>query len=412
MIHKNVEKEDQQKQKPLSHDARILLAVGGLFTISTALSGTFVNVYLWRARNDFVMIGIFNLFQYLTIPAAFFLGGQLTRKKSAGLSLRIGLLFHIAFFLSILLVNRRAPTYVIPLGILLGLAAGFYWVASQILTFDLTNRMNRDTFNSTLGMIFSISGMLSPLISGYVITVFPAFTGYRLIFLVSVAFYVVIWLVSYLLKTKPYAKPIALLSCYRKAALSYRYILLGHYFFGIRNGIFMFLINLLVFITAGNELSIGKLSLVTALVSFVTFYGLEKILKPKRRVFFFTLGAVMMLCSVLFLVWRVNLITLFTFGILNAIFVPFFHVPFESATLNVIDKNAATRSRTEYIILKEIFLNLGRLTGVVAFILILAKNNSPIALRFFLLVVGTVQLLLILFLQHLDFDTKVASDEG
>ncbi len=199
---------DQKSQKKeatkLSREAKILLVVGVLFTTSTSLSGTFVNVYLWRAKSDFGMIGYFNFFHYLSIPAAFYMGGRLTRRNSASLSLRIGLILHMAFFLSILAVKLRAPAFAVPLGILLGLAAGFYWIAFQILTFDLTSRMNRDTYNSTLGTLFSISNMLSPLTSGYIISTMPEFNGYRLIFLISAALYTAIWLISHLLKTKPY----------------------------------------------------------------------------------------------------------------------------------------------------------------------------------------------------------------
>jgi YQGE family putative transporter len=84
-------------------------------------------------------------------------------------------------------------------------------------------------------------------------------------------------------------------------------------------------------------------------------------------------------------------------------------VPFDSATLNIIDKNAA-EFRTEYIILKEISLNAGRLTGVSTFLLLLARNNSPSVMRIFLLVIGSVHLTLLLFRNKLDFDVDVVKD--
>jgi YQGE family putative transporter len=395
--------------KRLSREAKILLVVGCLFTIATSLSGTFVNVYLWRAKNDFAMIGTFNFVQYLAIPAAFYIGGRMTRKHSAGLCLRIGLILHLAFFLSILAANRKAPSLVIPLGILLGFAAGFYWVSSQILTFDLTSRMNRDTYNSTLGILFSISNMLSPLASGYIISTMQDFKGYRLIFLISAAIYTAIWLISHMLTAQPYDHPLNVLECWKKAPSAWRYTMLGHGFFGIRNGVLMFLINLLVFITTNNEFVIGKLALTTSITSILTFWILGKILKPKRRVLIFTVGAVMMLFSVSIIAFRVHVFSLFAYGIVNSIFVPYFSVPFESATMNVIDKNSS-ESRTEYIILKEISLNIGRIVGVLSFMLVIGWNNSPTVLRAFLLAMGSVQLALLLFRKKLDFDENVLRD--
>ncbi len=56
-----------------------------------------------------------------------------------------------------------SANHLILLGSFLGIAAGFYWLAFHVLSFDLTNDMNRDTFNSYNGMISSLSGMFAPI---------------------------------------------------------------------------------------------------------------------------------------------------------------------------------------------------------------------------------------------------------
>ncbi|HHY81420.1 MAG TPA: MFS transporter [Clostridiales bacterium] len=400
--------DNEEKSTRLSREAKILLLVGGLFTTATSLSGTFVNVYLWRAKNDLSMIGVFNLFQFIFIPIAFYLAGRMTKARPASLCLRIGLLLHMAFFLLILASRGNAPTFVIPLGTLLGLAAGFYWSAYQILTYDLTSRMNRDTYNSILGIIFSASNIITPVASGYIISKMPQFSGYRLIFMISAAIYTAVWLISLMMTAKPLDRPVELFKCWRSAASVWRYTLLGHYFFGIRNGVLMFLVNLLILISGGNEFTIGKLAMAASIVSAISFSLLEKILKPKRRILLFTIGAVMMLVSVSFLVFDTNLFTLLAYGLLNALFAPFFQVPFDSATLNVIDKNV-NQSRTEYIILKEFSLNAGRITGVLIF-LTLTRQESPTLMRILLLTVGSIHLTLLLFRKKLDFDVDVTKN--
>ncbi len=47
----------------LDRAAKWLLAVNGLFAVSVSLSSTFVNVYLWKVKPDYTMIGLFNLWQ-------------------------------------------------------------------------------------------------------------------------------------------------------------------------------------------------------------------------------------------------------------------------------------------------------------------------------------------------------------
>ena len=126
----------------LNYNAKIFLLINGLFTVANGLSGTFVNIYLWKSKNDLGNIGLFNFFNYLFIPIAFMVGGWLTKRKSATFSLRVGILFHGFFYFLILATGHNSANYVIQLGCVLGIAAGFYWVAFHTLSFDLTSRYN------------------------------------------------------------------------------------------------------------------------------------------------------------------------------------------------------------------------------------------------------------------------------
>ena len=58
----------------LNRDLVLLLSVGGLFTLATALSSTFVNVYLWKQSNDYLPIATYQFsiafFQALTFIIA------------------------------------------------------------------------------------------------------------------------------------------------------------------------------------------------------------------------------------------------------------------------------------------------------------------------------------------------------
>src|SRR5690554_6099242 len=56
----------------LIRQAKLLLAVHGLFAVANALSGTFVNVYLWKVSNDFVLIGWFSLAHQIANALTFF----------------------------------------------------------------------------------------------------------------------------------------------------------------------------------------------------------------------------------------------------------------------------------------------------------------------------------------------------
>src|SRR5699024_7771912 len=84
-----------------------------------------------------------------------------------------------------LLIGEKASTYNFLLGSLLGIGYGFYWLAFDVLTFEITEPDTRDFFNGFLGALQSFGGMAGPLIAGLVIAKMSDDTGYTVIFTIS-----------------------------------------------------------------------------------------------------------------------------------------------------------------------------------------------------------------------------------
>lgn len=66
----------------LNRDLLLLLAVGGLYSLSIALSNTFVNVYLWKQSGQFVDLAIYNLSIVVMQPIIFMFAGRLAKKST------------------------------------------------------------------------------------------------------------------------------------------------------------------------------------------------------------------------------------------------------------------------------------------------------------------------------------------
>lgn len=81
----------------VNRDLLLLLAVGGLYSLSIALSNTFVNVYLWKQSGQFVDLAIYNLSIVVMQPIIFMFAGRLAKKStgclSSGLAFRFWLYF-------------------------------------------------------------------------------------------------------------------------------------------------------------------------------------------------------------------------------------------------------------------------------------------------------------------------------
>ena len=64
-------------------DLFLLLFVGGLFTLSTALSNTFVNIFLWKQSGKITDIACYNLSIVVMQPIAFYFAGWFAKKLIA-----------------------------------------------------------------------------------------------------------------------------------------------------------------------------------------------------------------------------------------------------------------------------------------------------------------------------------------
>nr|WP_307190321.1 MFS transporter [Geomicrobium sp. JCM 19039] len=141
-----------------NRDYKLLLITGGLYAMSTALSNTFVNVYLWKQTEDLMMIALYQLASVLFQPLAFFLAGRLTKQMDRTIVLRIGVIVLSLFYLTVLLLGQNASQMIVVVGALLGLGFGIYWLAFNVLTFEITEPGTRDSFNGFLGLFTSLAG--------------------------------------------------------------------------------------------------------------------------------------------------------------------------------------------------------------------------------------------------------------
>src|SRR5690606_38313535 len=151
----------------LGPQGRLLLIVHTLFLLAEALSGTFVNVYLWKEAGDYALIGFYNIALFIAIQFTFLFSGNWVTVTIQMSCLKAGITVAAAFYLMVLFLGDNAVNYIVPLGLLQGIGHGFFWLSFNIVLFEITSRENRDKFNGLAGVYGSFVGMAAPLIAGY-----------------------------------------------------------------------------------------------------------------------------------------------------------------------------------------------------------------------------------------------------
>ncbi|MBU8879398.1 MFS transporter [Bacillus sp. FJAT-29790] len=390
----------------LTKDLGLLLIIGGLYSLSVALSNTFVNIFLWKQSGEFKDLGLYNLSIVIVQPVIFILAGRWAKKIDRVIVLRIGVIFLAAFYLTVLFIGANASQYLLLLGALLGVGYGFYWLAFNVLTFEITEPENRDFFNGFLGILTSVGGMIGPIAAGFVISKMEKFTGYSIIFGISLALFSLAVFLSFFVKRRPangkyWFKRILI---ERKNNLNWRLVTNAHFFQGLREGTFAFIISVFVFISTGSELALGTFGLVNSGVAFITYYFVSRLLKKEYRKKAILAGGVILYAAIFLILFEVTYSKLLMYAATIALAYPLLLVPYLSMTYDVIGKGwKAAEMRIEYIVVREIFLNSGRAFSILCFLAVVTFFNAEKGIPILLLFLGAGHFIIYFFIRRIQF---------
>ncbi|TMW73808.1 MFS transporter [Alteribacter natronophilus] len=371
----------------LNRDLSLLLLIGGLYSLGIALSNTFVNVYLWKQSGEYVDIALYNLAVVVLQPLTFILAGRWAKKIDRVVVLRLGVISLSVFFTTVLIMGENAGKYLLILGGLLGIGYGFYWLSFNVLTFEITEPETRDFFNGFLGILTSFAGMIGPIGAGFIITHMDKLTGYRVIFAISLGLFLLAVVLSFFLNRRSAEGGYHLKDIWhlRKKDRNWKSILHAHFFQGLREGTFIFLIVVWIYVATGSELALGTYGLVASAVAFVCYYLTGRFIKPGLRKRAILIGGLILYAAIFLIIFELNFTLLLTYGVVVSIAYPLLLVPYVSLTYDVIGNGwKAAEMRVEYIVVRELFTNFGRIVSILMFIgavlLLGEKTGIPIVL--------------------------------
>ncbi|MBB6448869.1 YQGE family putative transporter [Geomicrobium halophilum] len=386
-------------------DFKLLLLIGGLYALSTALSNTFVNVYIWKQSGEITAIALYHLITVLFQPLAFFFAGRLVKRMDRTSVLRIGVILLALFYFAVLFAGGDVEDLLLLLGMLLGLGFGVYWLAFNVLTFEITSPTSRDAFNGYLGLFTSFAGMIGPLAAGVIIAWFPGFSGYQTIFTISLLFFAVAVILSFKFKKRSSSGIFRISKVWqrRHEDFDWRRILFAHFFQGLREGVFTFVIVLWVYTTTQSELALGMYGLITSAVSFCCYFIVGRFLPVRLRKRVILIGSLMLYFALFFIVPEANYLRLLSYGIVVSAAYPLIFVPFVSMTYDIIGKAyKAASMRVEYLIVREWFVNGGRAASIIGFLIVVRLFGDEKGILFTLLVFGAGHLFLYLAIRNIE----------
>jgi YQGE family putative transporter len=382
-------------ERTLSPSSWRLLCVSGVFALSVALSNTFVNVYLWKLDRTFAAIGWFNLMTYLLMPVGFWWAGRVAAERGSAWTLRGGIAGHVLFYALTLWGGESAAAHPALLGSVLGLAGGWYWYSYNVLSLRLTGMATNARFFGLNGMFGAVAGMVAPPLAGALISYedrLGGLSGYHLVFGLSLALFVGAALLSLGLRTEGGRDPLDL-GAARQALRRprWRLLLAACLVYGLREGVFLFLIGILFFIHAGSEWRLGTFAFIQSLLSSLSFYTVGKAVDPHNRRAVQWTGALCMAGAALLFLRPVTAGLLVVYGIVISVVLPLFLLPLQTLVFDSIVHVGGGTHPGAYFIVREAFANAGRVLGIGLFLGTVA-TGGPSRIPVLVMGLGMVQL--------------------
>ena len=402
MFKQFIAKEKAYFNKPHDNAQKLLITIF-LDNLIGPLFGIFINAFLWRRTHDIVLVALYNLIVYAVIPLGFYINGYILRRNTPTMPYTVSLIINGLAVAALMFLPNVSYLAVIIFSIFDGFSAGIYWANRNLLTLKTTTTHDRIYFSSVETSSNTITSVIIPLVIGWFITfgtvihLYTPVQGYQLLVVYMLVVIARIGIISKSINTGTIEVPVLLLKNISSNWKKFRWI---QFIYGIENGVAFIVPVLLVLILVGNEAALGLVQSISAILASVLIYFLGRALTIHHRMQLIALSIVLNIIGSFFLGIVYSAIGVFIYFALQTLSQQFIWVGGSSINYDLIDiDNKDPKKHYAYVSDQEIYLNGGRVFGILLFIIMTTLISNTFALRFALIFVGSTQIFL-LFIYH------------
>jgi len=367
----------------LSREFLVFLHMHGCFVLAVNLSGMFIGTFMLKSGGDMYIVGLFYLLCFLLEGVIYPIMPWLLTKLSPTALSRIGLVFYTGSYIALLAFRDEAIRIFPLIAVLSALGACFYWLPYHIYTVQYTHLGNRQQGMSLMGVVSNFIVLLTPPVSGSIIYFLPGMNGYITVFFVSVLAFTAAAFTTRGMPSRPTGQkgnPFLRLIKYDLRDKLVSKMGLAHMFYGIRDGLFMYYLNLLIFSATASEFIIGINTTGRGILVILTFTLIAKYNTPKVRRFAIIGAGILALLFTGGVTLIYTTLTIIALSLLDAILQSYNLNMLQLATYHVSDhltQKSGTDRRNEIITLRSLLLNIGRVIGMVLFLVVPPDLGSP-----------------------------------
>ena len=392
--------------KDFSRSAKILIATNVIYAFVLPVIDIFVASYIMRNSSDPAKVMFYQLAIYTGIPITFFINGYLLNKINIKRLFSLGMILSgvsMMFMMSLEEINYFG---LVSAGLIMGMSFGFYWANRDYLVLSTTTDRARNFYYGFETFTYTLTAAIVPVIIGWYLISGNGESneginaGYRV---VTVVVFIITIIASIVFHFGKYEKPKSEKFLYFKFHKLWKKMLEMAFLKGMSQGFIVTAPAMLMMKFFNSEGVLGSALSIGALISAVIMLILGKYSKPKDRLIIFSIGTIGFFFASLVNGVMFDAVGVIIFVFLLLIARPILDIAYFPIQLKVIDILSKLENRNEfsYILNHEFGLFVGRFFGAGTFLAIAFYLDADIALRYALLIIGTIQLLSIVIAKQL-----------
>jgi len=394
--------------RDFTRSAKILIITNTIYAFVLPVIDIFVASYIMRNSNDPSKVILYQLAIYIGIPITFFINGYLLNKINIKRLFSLGMLLSGISMVFMMSLNEINYFGLIAAGLIMGMSFGLYWANRDYLVLATTKDRTRNFYYGLETFIYTIIASTVPVLIGWYLmsgndesgSNEAVNSGYRVI--TAIVFIITI-IASIVFHFGKYEKPKSEKFLYFKFHKLWKKMLQLAVLKGLAQGFIVTAPAMLMMKFFNSEGALGSAISIGAVIAAVIMLLLGKYSKPKHRLIIFSIGLICFFLASFFNGFLFNKTGVILFMFLLLIARPVLDIAYFPIQLKVIDVLSKKENRNEfsYILNHEFGLFIGRFIGASTFLVIAYFINADIALRYALLIIGTLQLLSIIIAKQL-----------
>jgi MFS transporter, YQGE family, putative transporter len=356
------------------------------YSLASPILSTFISAFLWRVSQSVHLVVWYNIAIYLGVPIGFYLNGRLLKHYNPttfyfwGSTLQ-GVMAGLLLFLPIFHIS------IISLfGLIFGITSGLYWSNRIFINHSTVKSHQRIYFTSLIFICQTACNVIVPLVIGWYLVLgertgtYSPTLAYQLLGIILLLLLII---AGFKIKQLPVEHTSIPYTTLRKPSRAWKRLRIMKFLLGVTNSIDIVFPTLLILMFIGKEGRLGTIQALSGVFLAAALYQIARKVGKNDR-YFVLLGGIFLsiLGGLIFSTWYSPL-GIMSYFVLSAFATPIRWTIIGPVSQDVIDGEARKYSKNRYAFIfdQELFINLGRLSSLLLFIVFYAYFPT-IAVRF------------------------------